>query len=77
MSDDEEDWLRASALLRGVECPPGHAWVAGADCYLLVGRAARRRGALDDVEQPLRALHDATSTRWTSVRDRLAELDLR
>jgi tetratricopeptide (TPR) repeat protein len=77
VSDDEEDWLRASALLRGVECPPGHAWVAGADCYLLVGRAARRRGALDDVEQPLRALHDATSTRWTSVRDRLAELDLR
>ena len=24
------------ALLDGVECPPGQAWVTGADCYLLV-----------------------------------------
>jgi DNA-binding SARP family transcriptional activator/tetratricopeptide (TPR) repeat protein len=77
VSDDEEDWRRASGLLRGVECPPGAAWVAGADCYLLVGRAAQRRGSLHEVAAPLGALRQATATRWSSVRDRLDDLPLR
>jgi tetratricopeptide (TPR) repeat protein len=77
VSDDEDDWRRASGLLRGVECPPGAAWVAGADCYLLVGRAAQRRGSLHEVAAPLGALRQATATRWSSVRDRLDDLPLR
>ena len=77
VTDADVDWRLASQLLRGVECPPGQAWVAGADCYLLVGRAAQRRGTLDEVAAPLDALRQATATGWSSVRDRLDELALR
>jgi hypothetical protein len=59
----------ATALLGGIRCPEGTAWVVGADCYLLVARswldddpaAARRCLA------PLRA---ATARHWLPVRER-------
>jgi tetratricopeptide (TPR) repeat protein len=68
LSDDDADWTRAVGLLRGIEVPQGHAWVAGADCYLLVGRAALRRGAVADIAVPLSDLHQATATLWTPIR---------
>jgi hypothetical protein len=74
VSDDDEDWARAVDLLRNVEVPDGHAWVAGADCYLLVARAALRRGAFVEVEKPLHDLRKATATLWTPVRRELDEL---
>ncbi|MEP7089404.1 MAG: hypothetical protein ABI776_04785, partial [Nocardioidaceae bacterium] len=77
VSDDDVDWRVASGLLRGVDCPAGQAWVAGADCYLLVATAAHRRGALDEVAEPLAALRGATGTRWASVRAQLDAADLR
>ena len=35
---DGEARAEATRLLDEVECPPGHAWVTGADVYLLLGR---------------------------------------
>jgi hypothetical protein len=69
VTDDDDEFLRASALLRGIDAPPGHAWLAGADCYLLVGRAALRRGALAEVAGPLHALREATAVHWAPVRE--------
>ena len=36
---DGEACAEATRLLDEVECPPGHAWVTGADVYLLLDRA--------------------------------------
>lgn len=49
---------RVRADLEAVDCPPGQAWVIGADAYLLAGTS-------------LDALRQATSATWASVRARI------
>ena len=51
----------AAAALSGVDCPPGHAWVLGADAYLLLAGAAAERGDDEEADRliaPLRAATD-------------------
>ena len=55
---DAKAAAEAIRLLDEVECPPGHAWVTGADVYLLLGRTD--------------ALAPAIETSWPSLRGRLA-----
>ena len=49
----------ATRALDAVECPPGHAWVTGADVYLLLGAT-----------EPLRRAIDGT---WPALSARLAQ----
>ena len=49
----------AHRALEAVECPPGAAWVTGADVYLLLGSV-----------EPLRRAIDGT---WPALRARLAQ----
>ena len=37
----------AGRALDAVVCPPGHAWVTGADAYLLIGSVEPLRRAID------------------------------
>jgi DNA-binding SARP family transcriptional activator/tetratricopeptide (TPR) repeat protein len=63
--------------LHRVDCPPGRAWVAGADAYLLLAGAAAARGdevAAARLVAPLRA---ATAGAWPAVRRQVDELDHR
>ncbi|MDT0187804.1 AAA family ATPase [Microbacterium sp. ARD31] len=61
----------ATAALDEVDCPPGRAWVVGADAYLLLAGAARARG--DDAEalRLLAPLEAATAGSWTALRRRV------
>ncbi len=63
----------AASLLDAVDCPPGGAWVVGADCYLLVARAARLRGDETAAAQALAPLRLAVHGTWKPVRDRVEE----
>ena len=66
--------LRRSAaqLLDAVQCPAGAAWVTGADCYLLVARAAQRDDDPDGVRDALSPLREAVATTgWDPVRARV------
>ena len=62
---------RRDGLLEAIECPPGKAWVPGADCYLLVARAAQLRGDLEGAARALAPLRDAVDRSWTPVRERV------
>lgn len=61
----------ATEGLAAVDCPPGRAWVLGADAYLLLAGAAAARG--DDAEalRVLAPLRTATATQWPAVRRRV------
>ncbi len=64
----------ARAALDAVSCPPGQAWVVGADAYLLVARAALRRGDADAAARAIGPLREAVSGRaWGSIRERVAD----
>jgi hypothetical protein len=65
---DADDLAAAEAVLAGVDCPPGRAWVGGADCYLLVARACLARGDAEAASRWLAPLADATRTGWFPVR---------
>ncbi len=65
---DADDLAAAESVLAGVDCPPGRAWVVGADCYLLVARAALARGDAEAAARWLAPLADATRTGWSPVR---------
>lgn len=65
-SGDRATYDAARVLLGQVDCPPGSAWVLGADCYLHVARAAERHG--DDPGDVLAPLAAATRERWPAVR---------
>jgi hypothetical protein len=67
--------VEARQLLEAVECPPRTAWVPGADCYLLVARAAEQRGDLEGAAVALAPLREAVDRSWTSVRQ-LVEVEL-
>jgi tetratricopeptide (TPR) repeat protein len=58
-------------LLGAIECPPGKAWVPGADCYLQVARAAERRGDVEGAAGALAPLRTAVDQSWASVRQRV------
>jgi DNA-binding SARP family transcriptional activator len=45
---DKPAAAEATRLLDAVECPPGHAWVTGADVYLLLGRSDLLAPAIQD-----------------------------
>ncbi len=63
-----DDLATAVSLLGAVDCPPGHAWVVGADCYLLVARACAARGDTKAAARWLTPLADATRAHWAPVR---------
>ncbi|MEO5710947.1 MAG: AAA family ATPase [Nocardioidaceae bacterium] len=63
-----DDLAAAVEVLAGVGCPPGGAWVGGADCYLLVARASLARGDADAASRWLAPLADATRSGWAPVR---------
>ena len=46
----------ARQALDAVECPPGQAWVTGADVYLLLGSVEPLRRAIDGSWPALRKL---------------------
>lgn len=64
----------ATAMLDDVACPPGHAWVVGADCYLAVAAAAVARGDGPEAVRVLAPLRDATAHAWPAVAERVAAL---
>ena len=65
-------WSRPTALLAGVQAPPGQAWVAGADVYDAVATAwLRRRRARPGSRRP-RPLLEATTHSWREVHERAA-----
>jgi tetratricopeptide (TPR) repeat protein len=71
----DEAYEEARGLLDAVACPPGRAWIVGADCYLLVAEAARRRDETDRAERVLAPLRVAVAEHWEAVRSRVdAEL---
>ena len=64
----------ARAMLGAISCPPGRAWVVGADAYLSVSRAALRRGDPEQAAAALRPLEEAlTGSAWGSIRERVAD----
>ena len=65
----ENAFVEARHLLEAIECPPGKAWVPGADCYLLVARAAEQRGDLEGAARALAPLREAVDRSWTPVRE--------
>jgi len=68
--------VRAEAvrLFDAVDCPPGTAWIGGADCYLLLARTAARAGDDDLAARTVESLSRATVASWQPVRDRLEAL---
>ncbi len=71
---DADDLDAAAALLAGVDCPPGGAWVVGADCYLLLARADLEHHDPVRAERWLAALAPATERHWQPIRARIAAL---
>ncbi len=61
----------AERLLDAAECPPGQAWVGGADCYLLLAAAHRDRGDAAAAARTLTPLADAVAVGWGPVRRQL------
>ena len=68
---DDDAVVEATRLLGAVDCPPGTAWVLGADSYLLVARAVAERGDTDEAARVVAPLAAATTRTWAAVRDRL------
>jgi hypothetical protein len=64
----------ATDQLDAVACPPGHAWVVGADCYLSLAAAALTRGDGREAVRVLEALRVATQGSWPAVRERVEAL---
>ena len=64
----------ATDALSRVDCPPGHAWVPGADAYLLLAGAAAARGDDEQAGRLLAPLRAATATSWPALRRRIDSL---
>jgi DNA-binding SARP family transcriptional activator/tetratricopeptide (TPR) repeat protein len=72
VSGDPSLRRQATQLLDSISCPPGRAWLTGADCYLLVARAAERAGDLDAQLGALSPLRNALPLDgWSPVRARV------
>ncbi len=61
-------YAEGRGLLEAIDCPPGQAWVVGADCYLLLARAAVTRGEDDAAAGILAPLGAAVRVGWDPVR---------
>ncbi len=70
-SAGESAYNEAHRIIEAIECPPGKAWVIGADCYLLVAGAAQRRDDHEAATRVLTPLHRAVDRSWDSVRARV------
>jgi DNA-binding SARP family transcriptional activator/alkylated DNA nucleotide flippase Atl1 len=70
VTGEEQTATEATRLLDAVTCPPGHAWVVGADCYLLLAAAARDRGDAVEAARLVEPLLAATGNAWAEVRAR-------
>jgi DNA-binding SARP family transcriptional activator/tetratricopeptide (TPR) repeat protein len=57
--------------LSAVDCPPGRAWVLGADAYLLLAGAATARGDTAEAVRILAPLRTATAGQWPAIRRRV------
>jgi DNA-binding SARP family transcriptional activator/tetratricopeptide (TPR) repeat protein len=64
----------ATDALGRVDCPPGHAWILGADAYLLLAGAAAARGDEVESDRLLAPLRTATAESWPSIRRRVEHL---
>lgn len=70
-----EHTREATDALGRVDCPPGRAWILGADAYLLLAGAAAARGDEVEADRLLAPLRTATVESWPSVRRRVEDLD--
>ena len=68
-SDGENAFVEGRQLLEAIDCPPGKAWVPGADCYLQIARAAEQHGDLESAARALAPLRAAVDRSWTPVRE--------
>jgi len=64
----------ASESLAQVLCPPGQAWVMGADAYLLLAGAAAARGDHEQAARLVEPLRAATTDSWPALRTRVSAL---
>lgn len=69
-----EHTREATDALARVDCPPGRAWILGADAYLLLAGAAAARGDEVETDRLLAPLRAATAESWPSVRHRVETL---
>lgn len=74
LTGDPDDLEVASAGLAAVECPPALAWVAGADCYLLVAQAALALGDPVTARVAIEPLRAPTMTSWPAIRAPYSQL---
>ena len=65
---------RGAGDARRVDCPPGRAWVLGADAYLLLAGAALARGDDAEAMRLVSPLREATAQSWPAVRRRVEAL---
>jgi hypothetical protein len=65
----------ATDALAQVACPPGRAWVVGADAYLLLAGAAAARGDEAGAARLLAPLRAATRDSWPALRRRVDAID--
>ncbi|MDR7255254.1 DNA-binding SARP family transcriptional activator [Nocardioides sp. BE266] len=61
----------ATDALAEVDCPPGRAWVMGADAYLLLAGAAKVRGDDAEAARLIAPLREATTESWPALRQRV------
>ena len=71
--DGDRALEQALGLLAEATCPPGRAWVVGADVHLLLARSALRRGDPTTAAQVLAPLGVAVDEGWGAVRSRVVE----
>jgi DNA-binding SARP family transcriptional activator len=74
LTRDAEATKEATLRLDEVQCPPGHAWVTGADCYLLLAGAARDKGDDAEAARILTPLVTATTGSWPAIAQQAAKL---
>jgi len=68
-----EGLAEADRLLAGVQAPPGHAWVGGADVYDAVAAAWLTAGEPERATAAVRPLLEATRGSWRGVHERAVQ----
>jgi hypothetical protein len=69
-----EETRGATEALTRIDCPPGGAWVLGADAYLLLAGAAAARGDDSEAASLVAPLREATAHSWPAIRRRVEQL---
>ncbi len=72
-SGDDLVLADATRLVESIQAPPGGAWIAGSDAYLLVARAWAPTDP-DRAARVLQPLLDATREGWAPVRERAEQV---